>query len=82
MQLELNFDHLERVKGRIQSAIAEFFDGLEIGQTFHAQDLRDYVCRTAQVAPSSPDRIMRAMRREGTIGYEVVNRRDSLYRKV
>ena len=75
-------EQLERVKGRIEKAIAEFFryrttnGALE----FHADDLRDWVAdRVGTVAPDSPGRIMRIMRRQQSINYEVSNRARSLY---
>ncbi len=82
-QLQLDFEcHLQRVRSKTQEAIATFFDRLADGETFHAQELRDFVASQVPVAPSSPDRVMRAMRLDGVIRYEVVNRRESLYRKL
>lgn len=83
-QLTLNFesqsDHLKRVKSKTAGAILAFFAARRVGDTFHAQELRDFVAARVPVAPASPDRILRAMRRDGLIGYVVINRRDSLYR--
>jgi hypothetical protein len=74
--------HLRRVKGKTAHWIETFFSRLPVGATFHAQELRDFVATRTSVAPASPDRILRDMRRCGQIDYEVVNRRDSLYRKM
>jgi hypothetical protein len=74
--------HLKRVGGKTAQWIETFFSRLPTGATFHAQELRDFVAARTSVAPASPDRILRDMRRCGQIDYEVVNRRDSLYRKV
>jgi len=84
MQLNLDFDqasHLHRVTSKTSAAIAEFFAKLEVGATFHAQELRDYVAAQVPVAPASPDRVMRKLRQVGEINYELVDRRGSLYRK-
>jgi hypothetical protein len=85
MQLSLNFDqasHLTRVTSKTSAAIAEFFAKLDVGATFHAQELRDHVAAQVLTAPASPDRVMRKMRQVGEINYELVDRRGSLYRKL
>lgn len=85
MQLELDFEQarqLDRVRGKTAEAIVEFFEGLQCGQEFHADDLRQAVASRVMVAPGSPDRVMRDLRQKGVIKYQVVSRADSLYRKV
>jgi len=85
MQLKLDFDqtaHLTRVTSKTSVAIAEFFAKLDVGATFHAQELRDYVAAQVLVAPASPDRVMRKLRKDGEINYELVDRKGSLYRKL
>mgnify|MGYP000311183481 CR=1 FL=1 len=67
-QMQLDFDqktNLQRVKSKTSGAILQFFDTLEVGQEFHAQELRDYVAALVPVAPASPDRILRDMRQRG-----------------
>ncbi len=84
MQLQLDFEQpqqLARVLGRTAGVIVEFFDTLAVGQEFHADDLRKYVADRVPVAPGSPDRVMRELRRTGEVSYTVVNRSKSLYRK-
>ncbi len=84
-QLQLNFDQkseLARVTAKTSMSIVEYFGKLKVGDTFHAQELRDYVAALVHVAPASPDRIMRELRKRGVLNYEVVNRRESLYRKL
>lgn len=84
-QLSLDFDQkeqLNRVRSKVALAILEFFGTLQHGDTFHAQQLRDHVASLVPVAPASPDRILRDMRQRGELDYEIVNRRESLYRKV
>jgi hypothetical protein len=90
MQLNLDFDqasHLHRVTSKTSAATtsaatAEFFAKLEVGATFHAQELRDHVAAQVLTAPASPDRVMRKLRQVGEINYELVDRRGSLYRKL
>lgn len=85
MQLQLDFDqreHLQRVTSKTSAAIAEFFSKLEVGAEFHAQELRDHVAALVPCAPASPDRVMRKLRQVGQINYELVDRKNSLYRKM
>lgn len=76
-------ENLERVEGRIGRAIEDFI-ALELRSgkaTFHANELRKWVNDGVPgVAPASPDRILRGLRQAGRINYEVVSRRNSLYR--
>jgi hypothetical protein len=84
-QLKLDFAQaaqIQRVRGSTAWAISEFFTGLQTGQEFHADDLRRYVAERVTVAPASPDRVMRDMRKRGEIDYTVVSRSDSRYRKL
>lgn len=71
-------------RARVYSKIAPLITAFahETGeQPFHAEELRQYVlARTSGIAPSSPDRILRDMRTNGILDYEVTNRRQSLYR--
>jgi|GEM_PF-2942399 len=70
----------ERVYDRIAPLILEFRQRCGEGQ-FHAEELRTFVRdRVPEIAPASPDRILRQLRLEKRLGYEVVNRRASLYR--
>jgi hypothetical protein len=84
VQLQLDFEQsqqLARVAGKTACVIVEFFDTLAVGQEFHADDLRRFVADRVPVAPGSPDRVMRELRRTGEICYVLVNRSKSLYRK-
>ena len=68
-----------RVYGRIAPLIIAFADE-HAGGTFHAEDLRIYVRdRAPEIAPDSSSRILRELRLEGRLDYEVLNRRQSLY---
>ena len=70
---------LDRCRGRMGEAIALFFRS-RVGE-FRAEDLRVYVeARVGPTAPGSVDRVMRALRQSRAIRYELVSRRDSLYR--
>jgi hypothetical protein len=73
---------LKRVKGKTADWIQQFFDRHQMGQEFHAEDLHAFVKAKANIAPASADRIMRDMKQSGQINYEVVNRSQSLYRKL
>jgi hypothetical protein len=74
---------LKRVKGKTADLIAAFFGAHQLGEEFHAEDLHTFVKRRADnVAPASADRVMHDMRKCGQINYEVVNRSQSLYRKL
>lgn len=75
-----NRPHLDRVSDRIAGAITTF---LASRDTFHADELRRAVKeRCGEVAPGSPDRILRDLRQRGVVAYELVNRAKSLYRVV
>lgn len=68
-----------RVFSRIAPHILTFRDERPDG-TFHAEQLRDYVIeRSPEIAPDSPGRILRELRRVGSLDYVVINRRQSLY---
>lgn len=77
-------DNLGRVSDRIAGLVYEFCRSrfaaprVELRQ-FHMEDLTTYVSADVQVAPDSPGRILRMLRKTGRVGYRVVNRRESLY---
>jgi hypothetical protein len=78
--LDSNQPHLDSVTSRIGAAIIEFVKARD-GLTFHSDDLRSFVrLRCGEVAPGSPDRILRCLRARRELDYEVVNRAQSLYR--
>lgn len=82
-QLALDFaaqpEQLARVTGKIADAIIAFCRA-RVGRAFHADDLRRHVASSAQVAPASADRVLRALRQSGQVRYVVVSRAGSLYR--
>ena len=48
--------------------------------TAPVEELRQYVeLHAPDIAPDSPGRILRELRLDGLLNYEVINRRDSLY---
>lgn len=47
---------------------------------FRMEELRKFVAVRAQIAPGSPERILRDLRKKGLVNYVVVNRRQSHYR--
>jgi hypothetical protein len=69
---------LARVAGKIGQSVMTFLEQRRPGGTFHAKDLHEFV--GPGVAPASADRILRLMRQNGAVNYEIVNRRASLYR--
>ena len=71
--------NLDRVSGRLAAAIVDFFNSRR-ERTFHNVDLLAYVRESVgDVAPDSPGRVMRMLRREKRINYVVVSRSESLY---
>lgn len=70
-------ENLERVAGAIAQIVLHF---CRMRNEFHMEELRQYVVDRGIVAPASPDRILRWLRQKGFLDYEVINRRDSLYR--
>jgi hypothetical protein len=74
--------NLRRVRSAIGDLVLRFaVSRLQLGAPeFRIGDLQEYVALHARVAPASPDRVLRQLRREGLLSYEVVSRRGSLYR--
>ena len=78
-----NAEQLDRVTDRIAPHIIEFWERRLDSEEreFHMDELLTHVSRNVTaVAPDSPGRILRDLRRSGIVNYEVVNRRQSLYR--
>jgi hypothetical protein len=85
----LNIGNLGTASHRISEAVTEFINNKsrfvqEDKQCFTATDLRQYVQLRVggYVAPSSPDRILRNLRKKGKVNYTLINRSRSLYRAV
>ena len=74
-------EELSRVQANIGELVQQFvLDRWQTGQPrFYIQDLHDYIAARTQIAPASPDRILRHLRLEGKFDYKVVNRSDSCY---
>ena len=67
---------------RIATAVIEFVND-NLWSEFTASDLRRFVVgRVDGSAPGSADRIMRQLRKEGVINYELISRPKSLYRGI
>jgi len=67
------------VSDRISEAISEFMTERR-GRQFHAEELRQHVrSRCGEVAPGSPDRILRDLRQSGRISYKCISKSASLY---
>jgi hypothetical protein len=71
--------HLDRVSSRIGHLVIAFFRNVGEGNTFSSPELLRYVASRELCAPDSPSRIMRQLRLEGHLDYEVVNRRQAKY---
>jgi hypothetical protein len=66
----------------VASVIADSIVGFASDQgdvPFHMKELTDHVTSQHMVAPDSPGRILRMLRREGSLDYTVLNRAKSLY---
>lgn len=74
--------NLRRVRSRLAGAVLRFCASrLLMGcPDFRGADLQAYVRETVTSAPASPDRILRLLRREGRLSYEVTDRAGSAYR--
>jgi hypothetical protein len=75
-------DNIRRVRSRIGDLVLGFCEGrLAAGRPeFRISELQAHVADATQAAPASPDRILRLLRREGRLDYEVIDRAASLYR--
>lgn len=76
-------DNLERVADRIAGHVLEFCRKLlaqSVSPTFRMGDLTAHVAKYERgIAPDSPGRILRNLKQQGRVGYELLSRRDSLY---
>ena len=74
-------EELSRVQANIGELVERFvLDRWQTGRPrFYIQDLHDYIAARTQIAPASPDRILRQLRLEGKIDYTVVSRSESCY---
>lgn len=77
-------EHLARVGHKIGPTVLAFLR-LRLAEgkpEFVIADLHQHVTRVHGVAPASPDRVLRDLRKRGLCDYVVVNRRQSRYRVV
>ena len=72
---------LNRVKNNIGDLVEAFVkDRWASGKTrFYIKELHAYIAARTEIAPASPDRILRQLRRDGKINYVVTDRRASCY---
>jgi hypothetical protein len=76
-------NNLDRVTGNLAAPIKSFLNERLLANRpeFRMADLRTYLMvRGLEFAPASPDRILRELRLNGEVLYEVVSRAKSLYR--
>lgn len=72
--------HLVRVEGKIGELVAEFVLGVtKVGGVFTMNELTSYVMSREPVAPDSPGRILRQLKRKGVLNYRVKSRKNSQY---
>ena len=73
--------NLARVGSRISHLIVEFCREVARRESprFHLEELFSFVRMRAAISPDSASRILRALRRDGVIDYQLVSRRESLY---
>ncbi len=70
---------LKRVRARLADAVLGFCR-LNIGRTVRGSELHRYVAdRVPLSAPGSADRVLRALRQDGTVQYTLVSRGGSVY---
>lgn len=70
-----------RVSTRVAPVIIAFAKSrIPTAPEFHVEELRTFVYDRLQVAPASPDRILRMLKKRGDLNYTVVSRPKSLYR--
>jgi hypothetical protein len=74
--------NIRRVRGRIGELVLAFCEArLAAGRPeFRMGELQAHVAADVAAAPASPDRILRLLRKEGRLDYEVIDRAGSLYR--
>lgn len=74
--------HLTRVTNNIGATVIKFCRRHK-GRQFTGDCLRAYVSlRHLYIAPESPGRILRELKKRGVVDYELVSRAKSLYRVV
>lgn len=68
-----------RVYKKIAPLILEYAS-TRMGRMFHAEDLyQNVLYQNPEIAPESPGRILRLLRRQGRLNYIVIDRGDSTY---
>ena len=70
---------LARVTSRLEQAVLDFCRR-HIGQDFNTGDLFVFVNGRVPCSPSSPDRVLRALRRDGFVDYEVTSKTSGVHR--
>ena len=71
---------LARVERNISDLVRAFVEERFLSEPqFHIVDLIEYVTKAARSAPTSPDRMLRKLRKDGFCDYRVVDRANSIY---
>ena len=71
--------NIGRVNKKIAAAVTEFCQSVGVGGKFHMVDLQDFVAVRFSIAPDSPGRILRDLRKRKLLNYRVVSRKQSEY---
>lgn len=69
---------LARVDDALRARVLDFCRD-RIFDTFRMDELTKWVSLRVRCAPDSPGRILRQLRKEGKVTYELISRRESLY---
>jgi hypothetical protein len=69
---------LARVNEKIEDLVYSFCRD-RVRRVFHMPELESYVRRFKKISPGSGSRILRKLRSEGRLTYDVINRRKSAY---
>ena len=73
-------EQLERVEQNIAGLVMDFVKERYLTEPqFYIGDLIDFVTIEVESAPTSPDRMLRKLRKDGRCNYRVVSRRKSFY---
>ncbi len=72
-------ENIGRVSEKIAAVVTEFCQSVGVGGKFHMIDLQDFVALRFSIAPDSPGRILRDLRKRKLLNYRVVSRKQSQY---
>ncbi len=72
---------LARVSSKLEPLVLAFFASKKSGDEFHINELTRFVWRiNPLIAADSPRRVMRELKMDGKLNYELISRSASLYK--